>query len=170
MGWAFLFYVAFTILAVMNIITGVFVDNAMEAARGQRDFFIQKEMELREQCLRELRDVFAEMDFDESGTIGLQEVKAYFEDPRVRGFFTALGLDTSDTERLFRLLDDDGSGDVDVNEFLEGCLRLKGEARSIDVYAIMRDLKLVENKLDEWYAGTKAPASRQSRKSWKVTA
>lgn len=152
-GLLFLFYVAFTILAVMNIITGVFVDNAVETARTQRDFLIQKEMELREKYTGEMRDLFAEMDKDGKGTIGLDEVKAYLQDPRVQGYFNALGLETSDTERLFKLIDDDGSGDVDVDEFLDGCLRLKGQARSIDVYAIMHDLKIVENKLDEWHSG-----------------
>merc|ERR1712217_911174 len=168
-GWLFLFYVAFTILAVMNIITGVFVDNAVEAARGQRDFLIQKEMELREKCIREMRVLFAEMDQDGRGHICLEDVNAYLQDPRVQGFFTALGLDTSDTKRLFKLIDDDGSGDVDANEFLEGCLRLKGEAKSIDVCAILHHLKLVEHKLDEWYAFTKEPALGPSRESWKAT-
>merc|ERR1712137_896612 len=36
----FFFYVFFTMLAVLNIITGVFVDNAVEMARTQRDFMI----------------------------------------------------------------------------------------------------------------------------------
>merc|ERR1712087_954081 len=67
-GALFFFYVAFTILAVMNIITGVFVDNAVETARSQRDFLIQKEMELREKYASEMRVLFAEMDQDGSGT------------------------------------------------------------------------------------------------------
>merc|ERR1711870_97949 len=96
----------------------------------------------------EMRDLFAEIDQDDSGTVGLEEIQAYLEDPRVQGYFQALGLDPNDTERLFKLIDDDGSGDVDVTEFLEGCLRLKGQARSIDVYAIMHDLKNCESNLE----------------------
>merc|ERR1712228_905693 len=95
------------------------------------------------------RDLFAEMDQDGIGTISLDDVKVYFKDPRVMGFFTALGLDPNDTERLFSLIDDDGSGDVDVNEFLDGCLRLKGQARSIDVYAVMHDIRGLDGKICE---------------------
>mmetsp|Transcript_56434 Transcript_56434/g.127326 ORF Transcript_56434/g.127326 Transcript_56434/m.127326 type:complete len:308 (+) Transcript_56434:2-925(+) len=164
-GALFFFYVAFTILAVMNIITGVFVDNAVETARTQRDFLIQKEMELREKYTGEMRDLFAEMDKEGTGTIGLAEVQAYLEDPRVQGYFTALGLDPNDTERLFKLIDDDGSGDVDVGEFLDGCLRLKGQARSIDVYAIMHDLKLLDTKVEEVMDVLKEPPSREPRTS-----
>mmetsp|Transcript_101141 Transcript_101141/g.286625 ORF Transcript_101141/g.286625 Transcript_101141/m.286625 type:complete len:641 (-) Transcript_101141:106-2028(-) len=147
-GVLFLFYVAFTILAVMNIITGVFVDNAVETARTQRDFLIQKEMELKEKYVHEMRDLFMEMDREGCGTIGLQDITECLEDPRVQGYFAALGLDPSDTERLFNLIDNDGSGDVDVGEFLEGCVRLKGNARSIDIYTLMHDMKSLENKVD----------------------
>merc|ERR1711870_210655 len=114
--------------------------------------------------------LFAEMDQDGRGTIGLEDVNAYLQDPRVQGFFTALGLDTSDTKRLFKLIDDDGSGDVDANEFLEGCFRLKGEAKSIDVCAILHHLHLVEHKLDQCIALEKEHVSVPSRESWKVTA
>merc|ERR1712048_1003827 len=83
-----------------------------------------------------MRILFNDMDQDGAGTIGLEQIQSLLEDPRVQGYFTALGLDPNDTERLFKLIDDDGSGDVDVTEFLEGCLRLKGQARSKDVLTV----------------------------------
>ena len=49
-GWVtgslFLFYLFFTRLAVLNIITGVVVDNADESEKTQCEFIVQKEMEL----------------------------------------------------------------------------------------------------------------------------
>jgi hypothetical protein len=40
-GWAalalFYFYIFFTMFAVLNIVTGVFVDSALQATQGQRD-------------------------------------------------------------------------------------------------------------------------------------
>jgi len=145
----FFFYVFFTMLAVLNIITGVFVDNAVETARTQRDYLVQKEMELKEKYVKEMQRLFRQMDEDNSGTVSLEEVKEYFEDPNVRSYFTALGLDPEDSERLFSLLDDDGSGDVGVNEFIDGCLRLKGQARSIDIYALLIQCNRMEIKLKE---------------------
>lgn len=145
----FFFYITFTILAVLNIITGVFVDNAVETAGTQREFLVQKEMEIKEKYVKEMHDFFMEMDQDSSGTVTLDEVKEYFEDLRVQSYFQALGIDPQDTERLFHLIDDDGSGEISVDEFLDGCLRLKGSARSIDVHALMYECKRLQTRQDE---------------------
>jgi len=147
-GWPlaalFFFYVSFTMLAVLNIITGVFVDNAVETAKTQRDVLVQKEFDLKEKYLAEMRELFIEMDDDRSGTVTLQEIKEYFSDPRVMSYFQVLGIDPNDTEKLFRLIDDDDSGDVNVEEFLLGCMRLKGGARSIDVHQLLHEVKRLE--------------------------
>merc|ERR1719195_2312335 len=104
-------------------------------------------MELREKYISEMRELFIEMDRDSSGTVSLDEIQSYLQDPRVQSYFQALGLDTKDTERLFKLIDDDESGDVDVDEFLEGCLRLKGQARSIDLHALMHECRKLEREM-----------------------
>lgn len=144
----FFFYLSFTILAVLNIITGVFVDNAVETAKTQREFLVQKEMELREAYTKEMRQFFMEMDSDGSGSITMAELMEYFDDKRVQSYFQALGLDPEDTERLFELIDEDGSGEVSIDEFLQGCLRLKGLARSIDVHAVLTCCKSLQRHLD----------------------
>jgi Ca2+-binding EF-hand superfamily protein len=143
----FLFYIAFSMLAVLNIITGVFVDNAVETARTQREYLVQKEMELKEKWCQEMRKLFNEMDADGSGTLSLSEVKEFFNDDRVRSYFIALGLETQDAERLFLLLDEEETGDIDIDMFLNGCLRLKGTARSIDVYQLLQDYRKMNNRL-----------------------
>merc|ERR1712060_1044155 len=123
-------------------------DNAVETARTQRDFLIEKELELKEQYAKQMRSLFGAMDKDGSGTLTYGEIHDYLQEPRVQGYFSAMGLEVNDVERLFGLIDSDDSGDVDVGEFLDGCLRLKGNARSIDVYTIMRDLKLLDGRVE----------------------
>mmetsp|Transcript_77831 Transcript_77831/g.241175 ORF Transcript_77831/g.241175 Transcript_77831/m.241175 type:complete len:628 (-) Transcript_77831:2-1885(-) len=141
----FFFYITFVVLAVLNIITGVFVDNAFETARMHREFLVQKEMELREKYIASLHRLFEQMDLDGSGSITLEEVHHSLEaDARVHSYFQALGLDPEDLERLFTLLDEDMSGELELSEFLSGCLRLKGQARSIDVHALIMLLKKLD--------------------------
>merc|ERR1719499_246899 len=38
---------------------------------------------------------------------------------------------------LFRLLDVDDSGVIDVDEFVSGCMRMQGDAKSIDVHTMI---------------------------------
>jgi len=144
----FFFYIAFTILAVLNIITGVFVDNAVETAKTQREFLVQKEMELKEKYVGEMRDLFNEMDKDGDGNVNFEKFRTFFEDKRVASYFQALGLDPRDTDRLFCLIDDDDSGTISIEEFLDGCLRLKGQARSIDVHNVIHDMRRLFLKVD----------------------
>eukprot|EP00913_Durusdinium_trenchii_P024378 g22887.t1 len=100
----FIFYVLFTMLAVLNIVTGVFVDNAAAAAKTQRDYIIEKEkltylhgqcilmhmMELpntvKETYIRELQNLFWQMDDDESGTLTAAEMQQLVKDPLNSGF------------------------------------------------------------------------------------
>merc|ERR1712039_323816 len=45
---------------------------------------------------------------------------------------------------LFRLLDIHDSGWVELEEFLSGCLRLRGEAKAIDVLTLMQEFRRYE--------------------------
>merc|ERR1712113_880126 len=43
------------------------------------------------------------------------------------------GVDVDQFDKLFNLLDTDNSGSIDLDEFTFGCLRLKGEAKCMDI-------------------------------------
>merc|ERR1719456_1157289 len=61
-------------------------------------------------------------------------------------FFQAVDLNKEQGCDLFRLLDEDQSGTLTVEEFVCGCMRLKGPARSVDLSALMQDFQeLAEN-------------------------
>ncbi|CAJ1356475.1 unnamed protein product [Effrenium voratum] len=149
----FIFYVLFTLLAVLNIVTGVFVDNAVVTAKTQRDYMIEKEREVKEKYIKELQHLFWHMDDDESGTLTAEEMQQLVKDPKMAAYFTAMGFEAHDCVRLFTLLDTDGSGTVDIEEFLDGCLRLKGSARSIDVHFIMVLIHRLQKQLNGFERG-----------------
>merc|ERR1712176_1600753 len=81
-----------------------------------------------------------------------EEFRTHLQNDKVKAYFQALELDVSQAHSLFRLLDVDGSHEVGLEEFLEGCLRLKGGARSIDVNMIMYENKLMIAKFNECFA------------------
>merc|ERR1719215_854331 len=80
-----------------------------------------------------IRNFFLAADIDKSGTLSWDEFRTYLQDRKVKAYFQSMDLDVSQAHVLFELLDSDGSDQVELQEFLDGCMRLKGNAKSIDL-------------------------------------
>merc|ERR1712056_110644 len=50
-------------------------------------------------------------------------------------------LDVSDAQMLFKLLDRDHSNEVSIDEFVNGCYKLQGALRSMDVKIMQCEVK-----------------------------
>eukprot|EP00404_Azadinium_spinosum_P002254 CAMPEP_0180422160 /NCGR_PEP_ID=MMETSP1036_2-20121128/3533_1 /TAXON_ID=632150 /ORGANISM="Azadinium spinosum, Strain 3D9" /LENGTH=571 /DNA_ID=CAMNT_0022427467 /DNA_START=57 /DNA_END=1772 /DNA_ORIENTATION=+ len=129
-GLLFVAWTAFGILAVMNIVTGTFVENAIEA--NERIKEVHK--------MDQAKKVFHSLDLDSSGCINYSEIQDQLGTPEVQNYFKAIGVTTSHVELLFQLLDTSDSGTIDFVEFLTGCHRLQAPAKAIDVMLIMREM------------------------------
>lgn len=155
----FLLFLTFTIFAVLNIVTGVFVDSAVRANTDSRQVVIQEELDAKKDMLRDLQNLFHQMDEDGDGSLTIQEFCSRLDDERVVAYFKALKLDIHDTVALFQVLDCDASQEVDVDEFLDGCYQLQGEARSIDTKMMRLQLLWLVQKVDELSATFKTHAA-----------
>jgi len=82
-----------------------------------------------------------ELDEDKNGTLSWSEIVNHLEDPRVLAFLEELELDLHEAHGLFRLMDWGDSGEVPLEEFVVGCLRMKGFARSVEVAGMMFEQK-----------------------------
>lgn len=130
MGILFSVYIVFTMLALMNIVTGVFVDTALTRGRKAKEVFL----------INDLKALFTSLDFDNSGSISWDEFLENLEDKRLNSFLREIDLDAGEAKGLFTLLDRDGEGNIDADEFLSGCLRLHGPAKALDMQLILREL------------------------------
>jgi len=129
----FLGFIVFTLFAIVNIVTGVFVEVAMQSNLRDLDIIAQEELRYKKKYLESMQELFEEMDHDEQGTITMDEFENKLQDERVVAFFNALKLDVSDARCLFRLMDKDKSGDITIDEFLQGVYKLQGESRALDM-------------------------------------
>jgi len=143
----FLCFITFSVFAVVNIVTGVFVDNAMQSSHTDREIVVHEEMEEKKAFLQILRDIFMEMDKDGEGSISINTFERSMNDERVIAYFNSLKLDVSDARTLFRLLDVDSSDEVSITEFLTGCFRLQGEARSLDTKIMRWQIDSLQEKM-----------------------
>merc|ERR1719499_3087492 len=64
-------------------------------------------------------------------------------------YLSAIGIDPSEAQGLFKLLDDDGSGSVSIEEFITGFLRLKGGAKAVDMVMLLYENRKIGKKLNK---------------------
>ncbi|CAJ1364859.1 unnamed protein product [Effrenium voratum] len=148
--WGFLFeaYIAFCLFAVLNVMTGVFCQSAMDSAEKDHELVLQNVVQEKAKYFRAVRRLFTQLDKNADGDVTAAEFELAINDPSLRSVFDALEINAADAWALFQQLDSDGNHHVDVDEFLEGCMLLKGPARSIDVVCIKRDVAGLRMRID----------------------
>lgn len=162
----FLLYITFSIYALANVVTGIFLENARNSGKRDREHVIAEELQTKTQFLHELQRVFDEMDANDSGTISKEEFEGTLQDERVQAYFNAMKLDAREVEYLFALLDFDGSGEVSYSEFVDGCWKLQGEARSLDMKILQLEIESLSKLVHHVLA--KVSTESTSLQSWNV--
>jgi len=140
-GFLLIFYICFMVFAVLNIITGIFVEGAIGKAQADKDAMVQELHEEMESIAKELRTMFVHADNDQSGTIDINEFEEMLETRKVKDRLATLGLRVSDAWGLFRLLDTEKSYKIDIEDFIRGCLRLKDHASKMDIEGLLIELR-----------------------------
>jgi len=140
----FVLYIAFVTLAVLNVITGVFVEAALRNAKEEKDDFM----------INNVRELF--MGGAQEGlhsALTWEDFERKLDWPQMLEYFRAIDVDPSEAKGVFRLLDLDDSGAIDAEEFLNGCLRLRGPASALDLALLMHEVRRLEKQLLHSHAG-----------------
>merc|ERR1712048_1464685 len=88
--------------------------------------------------------VFECADADGSGFITADELEKFLaDDEELILYLNAMDISTRELSILFKMMDFDDDGNVSVHEFCEGCLKLKGEAKSFDVHNVLIEVRKV---------------------------
>merc|ERR1711920_683842 len=146
-GALFIIFISVSIFGVMNVLTAVFVESAMTSAQYYKDLIIQDSLRAKEIAVRHMMKVFEQIDVDGSGEITSDEMEEFLQDPQLHVYLESLEISAEDTRMLFRLLDRGDTGTINASEFCNGCLRLKGDAKSFDVHVVMNQQDRLDLKL-----------------------
>merc|ERR1719161_1462196 len=145
----FFVFVMFTTYGMLNLVLGVIVEGTLAEAKQNTEKMKQKQDAERLKTLEYLRDIFEDADEDKSGTMDLSEFEKAMEDKTVQKKLRLIDLPVQDAKELYNILDADGSGSLSIDEFIGGCLRLKGHAKSKDLLAVQMSVECLAEKIDE---------------------
>ncbi|CAE8584841.1 unnamed protein product, partial [Polarella glacialis] len=132
----FCMYIAFVAFAMMNILTGIFVDKSMQSGQEEK----------RRMLLQEIQAVF---DNRHSSEITWLDFQAQLQNPHLQQLFAALDVDEKDAHDLFHVLDTSQRGAIEVEDFVNGCLRLDGAAKAVDLAAFTEEHRRTSRYLME---------------------
>lgn len=143
-------YVCFVTFALLNIMTGFFVEEAVKSAEADFDNVISEHQGERKRIADNLRNMFDEADVDNSGTMTWNELLDHLENPTVQAYFHTLQLDLNDLEAFFRL-GDEIEPQVSCDQFVKGCMRLRGTARNVDMAALRHEVEVLTTETRSLY-------------------
>eukprot|EP00930_Biecheleria_cincta_P041858 TRINITY_DN28767_c0_g1_i1.p1 TRINITY_DN28767_c0_g1~~TRINITY_DN28767_c0_g1_i1.p1 ORF type:complete len:581 (-),score=108.82 TRINITY_DN28767_c0_g1_i1:118-1809(-) len=148
----FLIYRCVIGFAVLNVLNAVFVQQTLKVAHSDEDIaFLMKEREHNKYTSR-LKAIFKEVDISGDGHVTIGEFERMLEKPKLKFWLTQLDLEYYDLLALFELLDD-GDGQISLDEFMEGALRLRGHSKSLDIWRLERKLEVLLKKIMEFQPG-----------------
>lgn len=133
----------------MNVVTGLFLQSAIEQASQDHEHVIQQQLAQTQRYVQNLKKLFRQLDSSGDGTIRLDELEEHLERDRMKAFLKTIDIDIGDAWTFFKLLDSNYDGSIDMHEFVEGCLRLSGNAKSIHVAQMMYENQWIMDKLNE---------------------
>lgn len=147
--YMFATYVFFTIFCCLNIVTGIFVDNAKALKGADEDAMYLEALTERKRWIADIKDLFIKLAHI-NGQFTLEDFKEQMYNIKVQTLFRKLGinLDGINAEELWDILDADQSGCIDEEEFAKGLKFFQGPAQSIHVYRLMREGSKLHDKVE----------------------
>lgn len=147
-GLCFTLYVLISILGILNVVTGVFVERASNISKMDRDLAISDEIARMEADVEESMQLFRELDTDNVGQVPMESFMEFLTHERVIAYFATLDIDITDRRRLRSMFDVDDDKFVSLEEFVVGCVRLRGSAKKSDHVAMMVEMQKLHDCIE----------------------
>jgi len=150
MGWVyqamFIAFMAMFTLCLLNIITGIFVDNALKA---DDELLSEQAFQKEQEHCASLTLVFEEKDLPD-GLVTCKDFVEMANHPELVWFFRELRIPQSEAAAVFFLLDPTSDGAMDIQDCVHCLLRLKGQSSALDMRTLMHDVADMSHLVREY--------------------
>lgn len=121
------------VLALLNIVTGVFVNDAIEMAQGHREVRNITLVKRYEESFKLLRQTFMKIDEDSSGSIMVDDLVHALQYTDVSVTLESLGIEATNAVRLFETINVSGAPELEIDDIVMGCVAFTVPAKSVDM-------------------------------------
>lgn len=141
----FVAFVAFSHIALLNILTGIFVESALKLAEPHDFKKADEHSRMVNGQASALKDMLTQYDFDLDDKISREEFAEIAKDSKLQNYLRYLGIDMPSVDVFFNMLGGvDERGNVEIDTFVKGCMRLRGEAKSIHLNQLLYEVKCLD--------------------------
>jgi len=132
----------------MNVLTSMIVAVAVNHTEQNTEFMTDMEHKTRQVQLTKLGKLFQVLDTDGGGTLSRLELEAALEEDSIMNVFRECEIPFEEAFELFDLIDRDQTGELDIDEFLGACSRIRGDCKSKDVHTVKLATECINIKMD----------------------
>eukprot|EP00929_Paragymnodinium_shiwhaense_P033845 TRINITY_DN18514_c0_g1_i2.p1 TRINITY_DN18514_c0_g1~~TRINITY_DN18514_c0_g1_i2.p1 ORF type:complete len:647 (-),score=140.70 TRINITY_DN18514_c0_g1_i2:533-2473(-) len=133
--------------AVVKVINGIFFHETFRVASSDNDIMIMQKERAARKHIERMNVFLEEGDTNNDGALNFDEFSKMLEDDRVRKWLSAQEVDVKDAKLAFRILDENGDGELDVQDLVHGFARLKGPSKSVEMIAMLHAVNVMESHL-----------------------
>jgi len=141
----FLVYIVVVNLGILNVVTSIFVDSSLRAAKSDRHIIIEAKLTERRMREAHLNELFHEMDTGNAGFICVKQLRDYLHDERVVALLRSLGVQYMNPDQFISALgleSDSDVGKISAVQFVETCFELMSicEHMLLDIHRQLLDI------------------------------
>jgi hypothetical protein len=148
-GLMFLFFVAFVQFALVNIITGIFVDSAMAVLQPDAEAIAKEKIQQETEFTSALESLWRAVNADGSGRLSQNDFDAGMHSKHLPLVLKSLGFHTHHLKEFFGALANSQGQGVDIATFVNGCMLLKGDATNFDVSKLRTQLVKLDSTMND---------------------
>lgn len=140
--WTAIVFVSVIIIVVfgfLNLVIAAIVDTASQARDADVQQMSKHAAQHRDEGWQVFRNLCTELDMDGSGGIGIDELRdGLMSKPKLREYFSIMGIEDDDIDELFKILDQDDAGDLTYKEFHNHLYKMKTLEVKTHLYYVTR--------------------------------
>jgi len=148
----FLPFILVVSISLMNLVTAVIVEGAIEQGKQDREAQSRYKMHAFNKILPSLRALFHDCDVDQNGTVTLKELNDAPEELRKK---LEEVMQADSLTELFEMVDVDESGEVDIDEFCDGIAKIVNSDSPVELIRILKHLSILRKSVHEIQACTR---------------